>query len=172
MADGGFFVLALIFIVITLLAFIAKLFRQPFIPFYIVTGVLLLPIYHLISPIIPWDALGLLTNEALITSISQFGIIFLLFIVGLELDFKRLKHVSSVSMVGGSVLVILLFFIGLGIAVFVFNIPEAYKMLGIMYATLGAVRAVSMVIDKSIEQSNIISLIAEIVLAVILVWSP
>ena len=63
-------------------------------------------------------------------------------------------------------------FIGLGIAVFVFNTPEAYKMLGIMYATLGAVRAVSMVIDKSVEQSNIISLIAEIVLAVILVWSP
>jgi hypothetical protein len=63
-------------------------------------------------------------------------------------------------------------FIGLGIAVFVLNTPETYKMLGIIYATLGAVRAISMVVDKSIESSNIISLVAEIILAVILVWSP
>jgi hypothetical protein len=60
-------------------------------------------------------------------------------------------------------------FVGLGIAVFLFNTLETYKMLGIMYATIGAVRAVSMVVDKSIEQSNLISLVAEIVLAIILV---
>lgn len=63
-------------------------------------------------------------------------------------------------------------FVGLGLAVFVLNTPEAYQMLGIMYAAIAAVRAVSMVVDKSIEQSNIISLVAEIILAVILVWSP
>jgi len=60
-------------------------------------------------------------------------------------------------------------FIGLGIAVFLLNTPETYKMLGIMYAAIGAVRAVSMIIDKSVEQSNLISLIAEIVLAIIFV---
>lgn len=60
-------------------------------------------------------------------------------------------------------------FIGLGIAVFLLNTPETYKMLGIVYAAIGAVRAVSMMIDKSVEQSNVISLIAEIILAIILV---
>jgi hypothetical protein len=60
-------------------------------------------------------------------------------------------------------------FIGLGIAVFLLNTPETYQMLGIMYAAIGAVRVVSIMVDKSVEQSNIISLIAEIVLAVILV---
>jgi hypothetical protein len=60
-------------------------------------------------------------------------------------------------------------FIGLGIAVFVLATREAYQMLGIMYIAIGAVRAVSMVVDKSIEQSNIVSLIVEIVFGVILV---
>jgi len=38
-----------------------------------------------------------------------------------------------------------------------------------MYLAIGAVRAVSMVIDKSIEQSNIISVIVEIIFGIILV---
>lgn len=60
-------------------------------------------------------------------------------------------------------------FIGLGIAVFVLGTREVYQMLGIMYLAIGVVRAVSMVIDKSIEQSNIISLVVEIIFGVILV---
>ena len=60
-------------------------------------------------------------------------------------------------------------FIGLGIAVFLLGTREVYQMLGIMYLTIGVVRAVSMVIDKSIEQSNIISVIVEIIFGIILV---
>ena len=60
-------------------------------------------------------------------------------------------------------------FIGLGIAVLLLGTRETYQMLGIMYLAIAAVRAVSIVIDKSAEQSNTISLIAEIVLGIILV---
>ena len=60
-------------------------------------------------------------------------------------------------------------FIGLGIAVFVLGTREVYQMLGIMYLAIGAVRAISMVIDKSIEQSNIVSLVVEIIFGIILV---
>lgn len=60
-------------------------------------------------------------------------------------------------------------FIGLGIAVFVLGTREVYQMLGIMYLAIGVVRAVSMVIDKSVERSNIISLVVEILFGVILV---
>jgi len=38
-----------------------------------------------------------------------------------------------------------------------------------VYAVIAAVRAISMVVDKSVVQSNIISLITEVVLVVILV---
>jgi hypothetical protein len=60
-------------------------------------------------------------------------------------------------------------FIGLGIAVFLLGTRETYQMLGVMYLAIGAVRAVSMVTDKSIEQSNIISLVVEIIFGIILV---
>jgi hypothetical protein len=60
-------------------------------------------------------------------------------------------------------------FIGLGIAIFLLGTREVYQMLGIMYIAIGAVRAVSMVVDKSVEQSNIISLVVEIIFGVILV---
>jgi hypothetical protein len=59
-------------------------------------------------------------------------------------------------------------FIALGVAP-MFLGPVAYLMLGIGYLSIGAVRAVSMVVDRSVVRSNVISLVTEIVLGVILV---
>jgi hypothetical protein len=60
-------------------------------------------------------------------------------------------------------------FIALGGAVLYFQLSETYAMLGIMYLFVALVRLISMFVDKSVEQSNIISLITEIILGVILV---
>jgi len=60
-------------------------------------------------------------------------------------------------------------FIGVGIAPLVLNSPAAYRMLGIMYLAIAVVRTISIVVDKSMVQSNIISLVVEIVFGVILV---
>lgn len=60
-------------------------------------------------------------------------------------------------------------FIGLGIAAFLLDKAVAYPMLGIMYLAIAVVRAVSMLLDRSIENSNVISLVIEIVVGVILV---
>ena len=59
-------------------------------------------------------------------------------------------------------------FIGLGIAPLFLKTP-AYKMLGIGYLAIAAVRIFSIIFDKSYAQSNWISLAIEIVLGVILV---
>lgn len=59
-------------------------------------------------------------------------------------------------------------FVALGVAPFFLG-PTAYRMLGIGYLAIFAVRAVSMIVDRSVVQSNVISLIVEIVLGVILV---
>ena len=61
------------------------------------------------------------------------------------------------------------FFIALGVVPLYYRQPETYMMLGIAYLTVGLVRLVSMFVDKSVVQSNIISLIVEIVFGVILV---
>ena len=59
-------------------------------------------------------------------------------------------------------------FIGLGIAPFILGLPAVYQALGIMYLAIALVRAVSMFLDKSVVQSNIISLAVEVVFGVIL----
>ena len=59
-------------------------------------------------------------------------------------------------------------FIGLGMAPF-FLVEAGYTILGIGYAAIAAARAFSIVYDRSYAQSNIISLVTEIVLGIILV---
>jgi hypothetical protein len=58
-------------------------------------------------------------------------------------------------------------FIALGMLPFFF--PAAYFILGVTYLIIALVRAVSMFLDKSVVQSNVISLVVEIVFGVILV---
>jgi hypothetical protein len=60
-------------------------------------------------------------------------------------------------------------FIGLGFAPFILGSPAVYQALGIMYLVIALVRVISMFLDKSIVQSNIISLAVEVVFGVILV---
>jgi hypothetical protein len=59
-------------------------------------------------------------------------------------------------------------FLGLAVAVLIFRTPEVFKMLGIAFAAIAVVRALSIVFDHAAVQSNVISLISEIALAVIL----
>ena len=60
-------------------------------------------------------------------------------------------------------------FVGLVVAVLLFRTPEVFKMLGIAFAAIALVRAISIVVDHAAVQSNIISLASEIVLAIILI---
>ena len=59
-------------------------------------------------------------------------------------------------------------FIGLGIAALIFPTPEVFKTLAITYAAIAVIRGISMVTDKSVVRSNVISLITEVILVVIL----
>ena len=59
-------------------------------------------------------------------------------------------------------------FIGLGTAALIFPTPEVFKTLAITYAAIAVIRGISMVTDKSIVRSNVISLVSEVVLVIIL----
>jgi len=59
-------------------------------------------------------------------------------------------------------------FIALGVTP-LFLGPAAYRMLGIGYLAIAAARTFSIICDKSYAQSNLISLVIEIVLGAILV---
>ena len=110
--------LAILFITATLLAYISKLFKQPIIPAYILAGIILV-------------LTGLVHPNSTVSTISTLGIAFLLFIVGLELEFKRLKDVGLVSTFGGSILCLLLFGAGfLAGSLLGFNFLQAVYIFG------------------------------------------
>ncbi len=101
-----FFEIGLMFILATIGAYTTKLIKQPMIPSYIIAGIIVGPIMHLI------------TNSSTILTLSEIGIAFLLFIVGLEIDFKKLKNVAKVSTIGGITQMFLLFNLGFLIATY------------------------------------------------------
>ncbi len=92
--------LGLLLIIATILSFIANKLKQPLILAYIVAGLLLGG--FLSNQILDFDNINLL---------AQLGIAFLLFMVGLELNFNDLKHIARVS-----------FYVGIGQVVFTFII--------------------------------------------------
>jgi hypothetical protein len=59
-------------------------------------------------------------------------------------------------------------FIALGAVPLFMRTPEAFRMLGVVYLVIGATRIVGMILDKSLERSNFISLAVEIVFGAIL----
>lgn len=103
--------ISLIIIVATVFGFLVKLIKQPLIPAYIITGIFIGPV------------LGLITNLDIITTLSEIGIAFLLFIVGLEINLTKLKNVGLVSSLGGFIRAIILFTFGFAIAI-MFNFKE------------------------------------------------
>ena len=79
------------------------------------------------------------------------------------LEVKGGRGVTEIrSILGG-------FFIGLGAAILLLNDPAAYQTLGIAYLVVAVVRTISMFVDKSVVQSNIISVIAEVIFGIILI---
>jgi len=105
--NGVFLSIALIFILATLGAFIARFFKQPLIPAYILTGMIIGP-----------GILGLIQDVELIHLLAEIGIAFLLFIVGLELDVTKIKSTGFVSSAGGMLQMIALFATGWIAAIF------------------------------------------------------
>ena len=80
--DNIFYDIGYIIILATFFSFFARIWRQPLIPAYVLAGILLGPVF------------GLITNFETIRTLSEIGIAFLLFIVGLELDIRKLRNVD------------------------------------------------------------------------------
>src|SRR3989344_926789 len=82
--------IAFIIIVATAFAIVFKVLRQPSIVAYIITGIILGPL-----------VLGIISIGSVIKVFSEIGIAFLLFLVGLSLNFNVLKKVGKISLITG-----------------------------------------------------------------------
>lgn len=82
------------------MGFLANKTKQPVVLAYVLAGVILGPL------------LGMITDVVTIQTLSEIGIAFLLFIVGLDLNLKKLKHVGAVASVGALIEMAILFLLG------------------------------------------------------------
>ncbi|NQU78987.1 cation:proton antiporter [Candidatus Woesearchaeota archaeon] len=95
-----FFEIGMLVIFAGIGSYLAKLLRQPLIPAYIVSGIIIGNVFSLV------------TNHELISNLSEMGIAFLLFMVGLEMEFRKIKDMGIVSLLAGTLQVAAVFIVG------------------------------------------------------------
>ncbi|MCK4496650.1 MAG: cation:proton antiporter, partial [Candidatus Aenigmarchaeota archaeon] len=114
--QGFLFELGTIIIIATLLGIIARKLRQPIILAYILTGIIVGPTF-----------LNIVTSVDMVYVFSQLGIAFLLFLVGLNMNYKVLREVGKISLITGTGQIVFTFIIGYGIALLLgFQLIESF----------------------------------------------
>jgi len=101
MTSSLFADIGIILIAATIFGIFARFLKQPMILGYMLAGILIGPL-----------GMRLVTNYENILLLSELGIAFLLFVVGLELDLKRLKDLGFVSVVTGVGQIVFTFIFG------------------------------------------------------------
>ena len=149
-----FFTLGIIIVSATILGYIAKMLRQPLIPAYILAGVILGPI-----------GLGVVDKPEEIKILSEIGIAFLLFIVGLELEFSRLKDIGLIASLGGVIQILVLSFIGLIVAII---LPMFGFIEGIYLGLVVAFSSTMVVIKILSDKKELETLHGRIVIGILL----
>jgi len=151
---SGLFDIAIIIIVATFVAYIIKLLKQPMILAYVLTGLILGP-----------ACFGLIQDQQIILTLSEVGIAFLLFFVGLEINLKKLKQITGVSLVVTLIQVVLIFLAG-----FYLSLYFGLNLISSFY--VGAIVAFSstMIVIKLLsDKDELDTLHARIILGILLV---
>lgn len=122
----------------TFFGFIARALRQPLILAYVLSGVVVGPSFFRI-----------ISEGETIDILAQFGIALLLFIVGLELDLKRLKDVGRVSLGCGMGQIVTTFIFGYLLALYL-----GFSGYAPFYIAFGLTISSTMVVVKLLSDKN------------------
>jgi len=122
-----FIQLALILFTAFVVSYIVRLFKQPIIIGYIIAGII-------ISPFILMSGI----TSDVIRIFSDFGIAFLLFIVGLHLNPKIIKEIGGAALLIGGAQIILTFILGFAVSTFVLGyatVPSVYIAMALAFSS-------------------------------------
>mgnify|MGYP005838794541 CR=1 FL=1 len=133
-----FFDLGIIIIFATILGYIGRLLKQPLIPLYILAGVIIGPI-----------GLGWITDLEVIRTLSEIGVAFLLFVVGLELNLGKLKDVGKVIIIGSIIQIITMFGSGLLLGHLLGFQNEALIYVGLIVSFSSTMVVIKLLADKN-----------------------
>lgn len=148
-----FYDIGLVIIAATLVAIIIRLLKQPIILGYIVAGILIGP-----------SIFGLIKEPASIISLSELGVAFLLFIIGMELNLKRLRTFGLTASVIGAIQVAAVTVLGFLVSLLVLPPLEA------VYIGLIASFSSTMIVVKLLsDKDELDSLHGELVLGILII---
>lgn len=138
MSEGILFDIGLAIVAATALAYVARLLRQPLLLAYIGAGLLIGP-----------PVLGLVHSEQEIAELSELGLAFLMFIVGLEIDLKKLVNSGRVGALVGTIQVVACAVLTVGFVLLLGfgGLPALY--LGVATAFSSTMIVVKLLSDKS-----------------------
>ncbi len=143
MQESVFTALSIIIVIASLMALIMRLFRQPLIIGYILTGVIVGPF-----------ALHILKSASTIQTFSNIGIALLLFIIGLGLNPKVIKEVGRIAGLVGSVEVLLISVAGWLVGRFVGLDFKQSVFLGVALSFSSTIIILKLLTDKK-EQNRL-----------------
>jgi len=128
--------IGIVCVAVFLLGYLAYVFKQPIIPAYIIGGLIIGPI-----------ALKLIHDPQGIASLSELTIIFVMFLIGLEMDVRKLKAIGPVVSIGAFLQVIVTAILGAVIARFWFN-TETSIYIGLFFSFGSTMLAVKLMADE------------------------
>ena len=128
--------IGIMFIISAAGAFVARLIRQPLIPAYILAGILLGPVF------------GIITGSDVIITMSEIGIAFLLFVVGLEMNIRKIKDIGLFAIVGGTMQMAFVFIAGFWIALLIGFVKIEAIYIGLIVAFSSTMIVVKILSDR------------------------
>ncbi len=135
--ESLFFEIGAVIVVTAVLAYLAQLLRQPLIIAYILSGVLVGP-----------SLLGFTRSSDVFGALSEVGIAFLLFTVGLGLNWRRVREVGTIAVASGVAQVIFTSLVGFLIAVWLGFDPLTAIFLSIAFSFSSTIIIVKLLMDK------------------------
>jgi len=136
--ESLFLELGTILIFVTLLGFIARLLKQPLILAYIVTGIIAGPMFF-----------NIVKSTDTLSTLSHIGIAFLLFLVGINLNFRVLKEVGKISLITGIGQVIFTFIIA-----YFITIALGFSQIAALYVGIALTFSSTIIIVKLLSDKN------------------
>ncbi|MEK7635786.1 MAG: cation:proton antiporter [Patescibacteria group bacterium] len=152
--DSAIFELTVIILLAATLGIVLKIFKQPTVLAYLITGA-----------VIGYFGFFNLNDKDFFTIFSDLGIMFLLFLVGLEIDYSSLRLVGKASLIIGLSQVVFTSIIGFGLAIlFGFNnFQSAYIAVALTFSST------IIVIKLLSEKKDLNSLYGKIAIGLLLV---
>ncbi len=138
LAHNIFLDLGIAIIAATIVAYLVRLLKQPLIPAYVIAGILIGPF-----------GFKLIEDYATIKILAEIGVAFLLFVVGLELELKKLKNIGLISSLGGTIQVFVLSSLGYAIA-----FALGFAFIESMYIAMMVSFSSTMVVVKLLSDKN------------------